>query len=423
MSTLLREAAFLLRQRSAIVGVLILTLLAALATGLGLAEVARQQDSIARAVALQAIDEAAVARFVEDGGSAAYYSFHVAADAPSNLAFAALGQRDLAPFIMRIRALALEGQLYENESTNPEVALPGRFDFAFVLFYLAPLLLIALLHDLVSGEREAGRWTLLQSAPRSRGLWGARVLVRALIVFAALGVPLCAGAMLSGAAPTGVLAALGVVALTVVFWTAISLAVARSGWRSAVNATSLAAIWFGLTLVAPSAAHLVVNAIVPMPQGAELLRANREAVHAGWDLPQDATMQRFFVTHPEWSDTPALRQPFHWKWYFAFQQLGDEHVARQSQEYRDGIARREALARTAGWVLPPLGLQQALHRLAGTDGTAQLAYQQRVREFHARLREFYYPYMFNEQPFRNTDFGLAPRFDTGAGSSRASRQP
>lgn len=77
-----------------------------------------------------------------DAGSVAYYGFHATWDAPSSTAFLALGLRDAAPYVLRVRALALQAQLHEGEIFNPELALAGRFDFAFVLVYLVPLFLI-----------------------------------------------------------------------------------------------------------------------------------------------------------------------------------------------------------------------------------------------------------------------------------------
>jgi ABC-2 type transport system permease protein len=41
---------------------------------------------------------------------------------------------------------------------------------------------------------------------------------------------------------------------------------------------------------------------------------------------------------------------------------------------------------------------------------AQLAYQDRIAEFHARLRAFYYPYLFNDLRFGPQDFDSQPRF-------------
>lgn len=62
-------------------------------------------------------------------------------------------------------------------------------------------------------------------------------------------------------------------------------------------------------------------------------------------------------------------------------------------------------------MLPPVGVQAALTRLAGTDLSGQLAYQDRIRAYHADLRQFYYRYLFNDLPFRANDFAKAPRFD------------
>jgi ABC-2 type transport system permease protein len=160
------ELRLFLRQRVALPALLLMALLASAAVAAGLSEIARQHDAIARIQPQQAEDVAAIAKWVSkegDAGNAAYYTFHATWDAPSTLAFAAVGQRDIAPYILRVRALGLEGQLYESENYNAELALPGRFDWAFVLTYLAPLFLVVLLHDLKSGEREAGRMGLLSA--------------------------------------------------------------------------------------------------------------------------------------------------------------------------------------------------------------------------------------------------------------------
>lgn len=413
MTALVRETRLLLRQRVAIVAILLLAAFASASVALGLASVARERAAIERVVRLQAADERAVMGFAEDAGAAAYYTFHPTWDAPSDLAFAALGGRDIAPAVLRVRALALEGQIYENEASNPELALPGRFDLAFVTIYLAPLVIFALFHDLWSGEREAGRLPMLDAQPRARRrLWIPRILVRLALVLAALWLPFAIGAAVAG---TTLPRALGFAALILVaclFWTGVALLVARRGSRSAVNAATLAAIWFGATLVAPAAANIAINAAIAVPDGAALARENREDVHAGWDRPKDVTMRRFLALYPAYRTSPPPGTGFHWKWYFAFQHLGDRQVAKLSRSWRDGVARREDAAAWLGRALPPIGLQRAMHDLAGTGVTAQLAYQARVRAFHDRVREFYYPYLFSDRAFTPQDFAKAPRFAT-----------
>jgi ABC-2 type transport system permease protein len=382
---------------------------------IGLRDVAVQEAAIERMIALQADDALAVKKHAgNDAGAAAYYRFHATWDAPAPLAFAALGQRDVSPTMLRVRALALEAQIYESEAGNPELALPGRFDFAFVLIYLAPLVLIALLHDLWSSEREAGRLASLQAMPFARWrVWSARALVRSALVALALLIPFLVGAMSRSASVTEIAQSVGLILALVVFWTAAALIVAARGARSAANAATLAALWFALTLIAPAAANLAINAATPIPQGAALVRENREAVHDAWDLDRNATLTRFYQSHPEWAGSVPVGIAFDWKWYYAFQQLGDERVATMSRAYRAGVALREQRAGLVSWALPPIAIQRGLHRLANTDVSAQLAYQDRVRAFHDRLRRFYYPYLFDGTPFTPAQFDTAPEYAPG----------
>ncbi|MEI4505260.1 DUF3526 domain-containing protein [Sphingopyxis sp. CCNWLW253] len=414
MSPIRHELRLLLRNRLAAAALLLLALLAAASVAAGLAEIRQQRQVIERIQTQQAADVAAIAKWVskiEDPGSAAYYSFHPTWDPPSPLAFAALGMRDVSPYILRVRALGLEAQLYDGETFNPELALPGRFDFSFVLVYLAPLFVIALFHDLRSSEREAGRYVMLQALSRGRRLWWRRGVLRFVLIYTALAVPFLAGGLLSGAWALSQLLILVLIAAYLAFWALVSVVIARRGSRSTTNAATLAALWLILTLVLPTLSHIVINRAIPVGQGVELTLAQREAVNRAWDIPREVTMERFFANHPEWRDTPRLPVGFHWKWYFAFHQVGDESVANKVRAYRGGLEARDSAARTLGWVLPPVGAQAALARIADTDLAAQLAYQDRIRAYHAKLRLFYYHYLFNDLPFRASDFSKAPRFN------------
>ena len=414
MSLLRQELRLFLRQRIALPALLLMLVLSAASVAVGLAEIARQHDVIARIQPKQAQDEGTVAAWAGkegDAGNAAYYTFHATWDTPSPLAFVALGQRVVAPFVLRVRALALEGQIHENETYNAELALPGRFDWAFVLTYLAPLLLIALLHDLFSSEREAGRAVLLAVMARSqRSLWLRRIALRAGLLLLALLVPFVVGAAVSGT-PGRQAALVGAIAAAyLLLWTLVCLAVSRWRQSSLANAASLASAWLAITLVLPGLALLAINSAIPVQQGIELTLAQREAVHAGWDKPKAATMQAFLRDHPEWKDKAAFAGGFHWKWYYAFQHLGDRAVDSKVAAYRAGLEARDAWTRRTGWILPSVGVQVAIHRLAQTDLAAQIAYQDRIRAFHAALRRFYYPYIFSETPFREADFAKAPRW-------------
>lgn len=412
MKHLFGEIAFLFRQQASVWAIALLACLASLSVGLGLQDISRQKAAIAETIALQHKDTAAVKVFAKEAGDAAYYRFHPTWDLPSPLAFAALGQRDIAPSILRIRALALETQIHENEDHNPELALPGRLDFAFVLIYLAPLVLMVLFYDLWSGEREAGRLASLQAIPKARlRVWLPRIAARFILVTAVLVLAFWVGALISGAGLGETLAFTALILALLGFWTLVATLIARGAGSSPTNAAVLASIWFVITLIAPAGSNLVINAMTPIPDGATIMRENREAVHDAWDLDRDATLQRFYKLYPEFATSPPMQRPFEWKWYHAFQHLGDQQVEGLSRAYRAGIAKRDARAGLVALALPPIAVQRALHRLARTDMTAQSAYQDRIRAYHTQLRTYYYPYLFTAKPFTPTDFDAAPKFD------------
>jgi len=409
----LHEWRLLLRQRLPVFALALLAALTVAALAVGLAEVTRQRAAIAAIPAAQAEDIAAVAAFVDqkqDPGSAAYYSFHPTWDAPAPLAFAALGMRDVSPHILRVRALGLEAQVWDGDTFNPELALPGRFDFAFVLVFLAPLFAIALFHDLRSGEREAGRERMLDALPVARTLWRRRTGLRFVLLWAALGLPFAVAAAIAGVAPATALAVLLLIAAYCLFWVGLAALVGRLRWSSVANAATLAAAWLVLVLIVPTMANVAINAALPVTQGAEIAMAQREAVNRAWDVPREDTMRRFYAHHPEWADSAPLGPAFHYKWYLAFHQNGDDSVAPRVRAYRAGLEARDRAGRALGWVLPSVGVQGLLTRLAQTDLAAQLAYQDRIRAFHRRLRTFYYGYLFRDRPFAKADFARAPRF-------------
>lgn len=415
MTLMGHELRLLFRQRLTVAALVLLTVLSTAAVITGVGEVSRQRAAIAAIAAAQAEDIGVVAERIDSGGrdpgSAAYYSFFPTWDAPSPLAFAAIGMRDVAPYILRVRALGLEAQLYDGDVFNPELALPGRFDFAFVLVFLAPLFVIGLFHDLVSGEREAGRQRTLEALPKGGGaLWRRRAVLRFGLLFLALGLPFSIAAGMQGVAPGIGLTVLALVAAYLLFWIVLSMGIGRLRWSSVANAASLAAAWLVLVLILPTLANVAINRAVPVNQGAEIAMAQREAVHRAWDIPHEQTMDRFYANHPRWSDSAPLGPEFHYKWYLAFHQNGDESVAPAVRAYREGLERRDKAARTLGWILPSVGVQAALTRLADTDLTGQLAYQDRIRAYHERLRVFFYGYLFYDRPFGKADFGKAPRY-------------
>ena len=410
-----REIRFMLRDRAVLVALLFTLVLSSVAVVGGLSEVRYQRATLDRLLIADTADREDALSHQTDWGSAAYYSFHLAYDPPSNFAYAALGQRDSAPWKHRGRMLALEGQIYERDAGNPVFALIGRFDFSFFAAFVLPLVLIALLYDLRSSERSAGRHNLLEATAGAAGrLWRVRVLVRGVALFIAAIVPLIVGGVISETAMATLAAASGLVLVYVLFWSVVAYRFSSVEESSGYILASLIGVWALLAIVVPTGARIVIDTAVALPAGSEILLTQREAVNDAWDLPESATMEPFIERHPEYAEdayVPHRDGGFEWKWYYAFQQVGDQKVEALSQAYRSGRMRREQMANVAAWLAPPALLERLLQRLAGTDARATLGYEQQVRDFHAALRRYYYEKLFKQMPFNQEALSELPEFE------------
>ncbi|TKT89513.1 ABC transporter permease subunit [Dyadobacter frigoris] len=99
--------------------------------------------------------------------STAYYPFFFTTNPASPWAKFAIGQRDVNPFMLKVKMLAIEGQLYDSELTNPLTLLVGNLDASFVFIFLFPLLIIAFTYNVISEEQENGVWKIVRTTTDS----------------------------------------------------------------------------------------------------------------------------------------------------------------------------------------------------------------------------------------------------------------
>lgn len=396
-----REARFLARDRGALFWLALAFLLSIVAVSFGIAEVREQRETIATLIEEDAADRANALAGHEDWGSAAYYAFHLTYAPPSQFAFAALGQRDSKSWKHRVRMLALEGQINEADTRNADFGLVGRFDFAFLAASVAPLLLILLLYDLRASERMMRRHDLLVATAGSKGsLWLPRALVRVAALALLLLLPLWLGAFVEGAGFGMTLQASAIVIGSLLIWWLIIELVGRIDASPSVLLTSLVGVWLALAIVIPAISKASIEAANPVPDGGEILLLQRETVNDAWDLPKVATMEPFVERHPEYGDHAEIGEMgFEWKWYYAFQQAGDQAAEPLVQQYRAARLQRDQDAGLASLLSPPSLVERSFERLADTDTLSMIAYEDSVRAYHGELRAFYYPLMFPEEPF------------------------
>jgi ABC-2 type transport system permease protein len=417
MTLLLRLEALRVLRSPVLAGALVLWVAAAAAAVLnGERVIARQQRVLAQSEALQQEQHQAVMgpqpASAAAGDQLYYLAFHTRHH-PSTWAALAVGQRDQRAFNLKVRILALHGQLYDGEITSPVVGVFGALDFAFVLVVLAPLLVVALFHDLVSAEREGGTWSLVRANPTPvLRVLAAKVAARYGLVAGVVVVTTIATPLLIGAPPDArVLALAAVAALYLLVWTTLALLIATLGRASGVNALLLLGVWIMLVIVGPALVATSAAARFPTPEALELTIAQRQGYHESWDRPVREAMAQFTARYPEWAHAAVPTDRYSNPWYYAMQQRGDDAAAPAARAYRSALLARHDWVQRWWGILPPAAVQAALTRSARTDLPAYVAYLDSVAAFHERLKRRFFPVVFSDAAIRDVDWRDVPRHD------------
>jgi len=268
-----------------------------------------------------------------------------------------------------------------------------------------------LLYDLKAVEVRNNRWAFL-SVTTGNGyrLLMQRAMIRSSLLFFAVIVPFIVTALANNADYLGSLVAVFSVALNIIFWCFIALFILNRIESGPTTVALLLGVWLMFSVVIPVSGKFFVEQTITVPKGGEILLLQREAVNDAWDLPKEVTMSPFLERHPQWVNTPKISRPFEWKWYYAFQQVGDQSVEHLSKELRSGITRRDNAMQIVSFISPPLLTKRLLSRTANTDIKAFQEYDACVRNFHLSLREFHYPMLFGDVAFSSEKMKSLPKF-------------
>ena len=315
---------------------------------------------------------------------------------PDPLGALAVGQSDLLPSYLRVTTESRENLLASTELESPLRLLTGRFDLAFVVVYLVPLLILALAYSMVSGEKEQGTLALVLAQPVSLGtIVAAKVAVRAaallvLVVCLAVGALVVTGVSVTdGRTIERLLWWTATVAAYMGVWFAIALVGVSLGRGSAATATLLAGAWLVLVVILPSALTLVVQQRYPVPSRVALVQATRVA-------SDDANAQGARLLAAYYEDHPELATGD------AEQAMTDFNVVRLAvnddiekrvrpvvAQFDEQLARQQALVDRFRVVSPALVMQEALSDLSGTGAQRHRHFVAQVAAFHDEWRRFF----------------------------------
>lgn len=336
---------------------------------------------------------------------------------PAALGALAVGQSDVLPGKVTVTIMTARRMLTRNyEVQNPLNLLAGRFDLAFAIVYLFPLLILALSYDLLSGEHDQGRLGLLlsQPVPLRALVWGK--VVSRFVVVVGLGVGLSLlGVLFAGTDlwSAGGWLRLGLWVLAVVlygaFWFGLAVLVSSLGRSSAANAVLLASLWLGLVVVLPSLASLAVSSLYPVPSRALLVHAMREATNEA-DRRGSELLEKYLQDHPELTGgtNPDLND-------FTTRRLTVEQdiearVAPILDRHDDALRAQQHLVSRLRVLSPAIAAQEALNDIAGAGPSRHRFFLDQAWEFAEKTRGFFVPRIFRRETLTESDYDALPRF-------------
>lgn len=273
----------------------------------------------------------------------------------------------------------------------------GELTPAFVLQAVLPLLLVVLGFQAMTGERESGRLRLLASAGlplRTIALGKALGLATAAAPFLALGA--LTGLVQLGLDPAAPLAQPGGTARAMLFavavlahtlaWIVFIIAVSGRLARSAPAGAVLLVAWLATVVVLPRAAAAAADALHPLPDKTSFAAAVTAEVRAQGDShdPNDEHFrelrERMLAEHgvDRVEDLPVN--------YGAIvmaegEKLSAETFARHLAALGRTQNAQAAVVDGVAWVAPYLAARRLSTAAAGTDLTAQLAFQREAEAF------------------------------------------
>ncbi len=335
---------------------------------------------------------------------------------PAPLATLAIGQSDLYPYYFKLNLRSKQAILANDEIENPTNLLAGRFDLAFVLVYLFPLVVLALGYNMISAEREQGTLSLALSQPITMSqLATGKVLLRGGLLLG-----LIVLFTLLGALGTGVDVSLstvwmrlglwlGLMTLYTGFWFGLAVLVNSYATSSATNALTLAGAWLGLVLVLPSVANLIATSAYPVPSRVEMVQAMRVAGKEA-QTKGSVLLSKYMEDHPELLPAGEKPQADFASLSYAVQMEVDKKVQPILDQFDNQVEQQQQFVDKFRYLSPAILAQSAINDLAGTSLGRYKHFSRQVDGFFEVWKAYFLPKVFQKTKLQSGDVAGFPSY-------------
>ena len=286
-----------------------------------------------------------------------------------------VGQSDLQPFYYKVYIRKKQYLTYEKEIENSFLQFIGNFDFAFVIIYLFPLLIIVFTYNIHSIEKEQGTWVLLKTSNQSISKL---ILFRTGIRYALftlafwLMVILILNLLIGGSFlySTNWWWTVGYVSLYFAFWFGLSFLVNSFSMSSNLNAMVLIFLWLFTGIIVPNILQIGLNKIYPIPSRISLTTEERNAINHYFEKDGQALTKEVFSNPRAMIRQASVVTPEMVYGYGVIvskmQEIQDVATDIAEQKLYGQIEKQQMMIKSLQLISPALMMQEELSALSGT---------------------------------------------------------
>ncbi|NHQ93881.1 DUF3526 domain-containing protein [Janthinobacterium lividum] len=307
----------------------------------------------------------------------------------------AIGQADLLPSYVRVRAESMDSVRAALEIEHPARLALGRFDLMFFVIYLWPLVLLALTTSVLTQDRESRRLRTLQlQGVRPGHMLVAQIAARTLAATSVLITACVAGALSIGtvgfdlAGFTALFKWSSVVLLYSMFWASVTIAIGALCGNRMTAAFAGFGAWIVLAIIIPGAIGVVIRLQAPVPPRESYVQAMRDAgdmVAAN----QLVSLARFYDSHPEWRPATGLDKLASTISRLQRAQELERVMAGVDRQFEQARQRQQRLFESLQVLSPVTMSYQALVNIAGNDSERHQRFLLEVQQHQQLLREYF----------------------------------
>ena len=335
---------------------------------------------------------------------------------PAPLADFGIGAGRLHPTTTKLTGWASAADLFiRYEFSNPTILELGRFDLTFFVVVIVPLLMVAVSFDILAGERERGRATLIavQAGHINSSNWQRLVLRNSMIwmlvsVIVFVAAFLSPTAQMSGARISSFLAWYGIASVYVFFWFALITFVVACIKKSEIVAAALFSLWAVFVFAVPAIGGALVESAYPPPSRLVFLSEKREGEVEAVREAENLT-NSFLAEHPEMAlsveDVPGF-----FRGAFIANLEAGKRTTPVVEEFALSREKRKALVQQLQILSPAMIANNALISITGGNVDRNMAYQEQARSALNDLFDRIGPSIVAKQRISVAQFDEIPTF-------------